>query len=384
MREMGNPDRMKIIGNNIKKARQSLNYTQGYIADKLDIGRPRYSEIENGKRNISLADLYRFADLFARPLEFFLNKDATNNSFKVLFRKAEGDTGLSDIIIQFEGLCEKMLELEKINEREVTPSAFDDYKYDTGKLKFWAKHYADYERSRLALGTMPLKNLDSILEEKCGLKIFYKPFSDIRKIFGLFANDTRMGGCILINSSPCAGNQLFSLAHEYAHYLFHKRKVGIISFIKDKDTLDERLANYFASEFLMPADEIISTFTKTVKSNKNITPEDVIYFADYYGVSFQSMAYRLNNLSLIKNKQKETLLEETYVNALRVSTGREEPSREKRKFPAYYTRLCINAYIKNKITPAVLANFLEIPLYEAMEMGKELEEAKKYGREKAL
>jgi len=77
-------------------------------------------------------------------------------------------------------------------------------------------------------------------------------------------------------------------------------------------------------------------------------------------------------------------LEETYVNALRVSTGREEPSREKRKFPAYYTRLCINAYIKNKITPAVLANFLEIPLYEAMEMGKELEEAKKYGREKAL
>ena len=226
MREMGNPNRMKIIGNNIKKARESLHYTQEYVADALGMGRPRYSEIENGKRNISLADLYRFADLFTRPLEFFLNKEATNNSFMVLFRKAEGDTGLSDIIIQFENLCEKMLELEKINEHELTPSAFDDYKYDRSRLKFWAKHYADYERNRLALGAMPLKNLDNILEEKCGLKIFYKPFSDDRKIFGLFANDTRMGGCILINSSPCVGNQLFSLAHEYAHYLFHKKRVG--------------------------------------------------------------------------------------------------------------------------------------------------------------
>ena len=56
-------NRLIFIGERLKKARESLGYTQEEVAEKLNIGRPRYSDIENGKRNVPLKELYRFCEL---------------------------------------------------------------------------------------------------------------------------------------------------------------------------------------------------------------------------------------------------------------------------------------------------------------------------------
>ena len=54
-------DRLIIIGERLKRARESLGLTQEAVAAKLEIVRPRYSDIDNGKLDVPLKDLYRLA-----------------------------------------------------------------------------------------------------------------------------------------------------------------------------------------------------------------------------------------------------------------------------------------------------------------------------------
>ncbi len=366
-------NRLIIIGNRLKKAREALGYTQEEVAEKLAIGRPRYSDIENGKRDVPLKELYKFCEFYKRPIEYFIKEKLTlENGFKVLFRRIEGDKEVANVVTEFENLCERMYDLEKITEVRMRPSVPKDYTYERERLWFWSKYYADQERKRLDLGQAPLKNLNQILEEKCGLKIFYLPIPEEKGIFGMFTFDEEMGGCILVNTNASFGKQLFSLTHEYAHFIFHKERLGIISFEKESDTLDENLADHFASDFLMSKEAVENIFNIRIKNRKEVTAEDIIYFAEYFGVSFQAMVYRLNNLKLLNNEMKEQLISETWVTAVRKSMGILEPERGKLKFPNLYLHLCFKAYQQNKITTSKLAEFLEIPLHKAMELCRKI------------
>jgi len=366
-------NRIIIIGERLKKAREALGYTQEQVAEKLNIGRPRYSDIENGKRDIPLKELYSFCEFFGRPLEYFLKeKLAVDSGFKVLFRKTEGDQEVARVITEFETLCEKMHTLEEIMNIKTKPSISKDYEYEKNRLWFWGKFYAKQERQRLDLGQVPIRNLDQILEEKCALKIFYLPIPIERGIFGMFTYDEKMGGCILINTNAYYGKQLFSLAHEYAHFLFHKERLGIISSEKEKDTSDESLADYFARDFLMPEGAVKDIFDIRIKNRKELTAEDIVYFAEYFGVSFQAMIYRLNNLKLLSNDMRDKFIKETWVTAVRRAMGISEPERGIYKFPKLYFHLCLKAYQQDKITTSKLAEFLELPLYQAMELGRKI------------
>lgn len=373
-------NRLILIGERLRKARGSLGYTQEDVAEKLNIGRPRYSDIENGKRDVPLKELYKFCEFFGRPIEYFIKERlALDNGFKVLFRKTGGDQEIAKVIVEFETLCEKMCTLEEMMGAKIKPPVIEDYAYEKNRIGFWGKYYANQERQRLGLGQAPLRNLDQILEEKCALKIFHLPIPEERGIFGMFTYDDQMGGYVLINTNANFGKQLFSLAHEYAHFVFHKGRLGIISFERDKDTQDESLADYFASDFLMPEEAVNDIFNIRIKNRKDLTAEDIIYFSDYFGVSFQAMIYRLNNLKLITNGMKDKFINQTWVNAVRRSMGISEPERGKLKFPTLYVHFCLKAYQQGKITTVKLADFLELPLYQAMEFAKKMKRSSQDG-----
>lgn len=365
-------DRLVIIGERLKRAREALGFTQEEVAAKLQIGRPRYSDIENGKRDVPLKDIYMFAEFYGRPIDYFLKETLlTDSGFKVLFRKTEGDEEVGRVVTEFENLCEKMCELENISGVAVKPAVNADYEFEKNREWYWGKYYADTERKQLDLGQAPLRNLNQLLEERRNLKIFYLPVPE-RGIYGMFTYDQKMGGCVLINSNPNSGNQLFSLAHEYAHFLFHKDKLGIISTEKEKNSTDEKIANNFASNFLMPEDTLRDLFNMRIKEVSDVQAEDVVYLADYFGVSFTAMVYRLNNLKLITDNIRNELIGYTWVNSVRESMGISEPERSRSKFPTLYTHLAIKAFQQGKLTTAKLADFLEIPLYQAMDLGRKL------------
>ena len=109
-------------------------------------------------------------------------------------------------------------------------------------------------------------------------------------------------------------------------------------FESKKDILDERLANSFASDFLVPENAVKDICNIRIKNRREITEEDVIYLADYFGVSFQAMIYRLNNLKLLSNSKKEDF-SRTYVTGVREAIGISEPERGNYKFPSLLIRV---------------------------------------------
>ena len=55
------------IGQRIAKAREFLGLTQAVIAEKLGLARTTQVAIEQGRRPVSVAELYRYAEVLSRP-----------------------------------------------------------------------------------------------------------------------------------------------------------------------------------------------------------------------------------------------------------------------------------------------------------------------------
>jgi Zn-dependent peptidase ImmA (M78 family) len=64
--------------------------------------------------------------------------------------------------------------------------------------------------------------LRDILEQTIGLRIFYLAMPS--KYSGLYSYNDQLGGCIAINANHPEERQRWSLAHEYLHFLAHRRK----------------------------------------------------------------------------------------------------------------------------------------------------------------
>jgi len=62
--------RLKLLGQNIKKYRENKNWTQAYLAEKLDISYEYLCRVERGQKYMSLKKLFELADI----LEVDFNK----------------------------------------------------------------------------------------------------------------------------------------------------------------------------------------------------------------------------------------------------------------------------------------------------------------------
>ncbi|MDT3405544.1 helix-turn-helix domain-containing protein [Mucilaginibacter terrae] len=67
--------RTKAVAANIRKVREFRNYTQDYLAAKLDISQNAYSKIELGYSNITLNRLLSIADILEADLTDLLTID---------------------------------------------------------------------------------------------------------------------------------------------------------------------------------------------------------------------------------------------------------------------------------------------------------------------
>ncbi|WP_281234029.1 helix-turn-helix transcriptional regulator [Flavobacterium gelatinilyticum] len=73
------------IKQKIKSIRELKNYTQEYMADKLEISQAAYSKIEKGPTDLSLRKLEKIASIFDVPMENIIQfenhfvQEKTNN-----------------------------------------------------------------------------------------------------------------------------------------------------------------------------------------------------------------------------------------------------------------------------------------------------------------
>lgn len=152
------------------------------------------------------------------------------------------------------------------------------------------------DKIRDILSKLEIKELPIPLEKVAGLfsiKVVYYPnFPDY--VSGMIVNQDDGFVAIGVNSKKPKVRQRFTLAHELGHFLLgHEIGEKIIEELVNKPTDQEREADEFAAELLIPKDFL----EKDIKEKLVILkiPE----LARRYGVSEQAMSIRLLETGLI-------------------------------------------------------------------------------------
>lgn len=143
----------------------------------------------------------------------------------------------------------------------------------------------------------------------CGLQVRKQDItnSDISGFILRTGNE----GVIGVNSFHAHVRQRFTIAHEIGHYLIHSQGADEVHVdrkfdVRFRNSLssegvdkDEREANFFAAELLMPIHFIEEDLSKN--NRMDIVDEDFIgELANKYEVSLQAMIFRLANLGFIR------------------------------------------------------------------------------------
>jgi len=82
----------QAVANRLALARKQAGLSQGQVAKILDLHRPTISEIEAGRRNVTVPELAKFADIYAVAVDWLACNDAGEpdvNRDKVLLAARE-------------------------------------------------------------------------------------------------------------------------------------------------------------------------------------------------------------------------------------------------------------------------------------------------------
>ena len=117
---------------------------------------------------------------------------------------------------------------------------------------------------------------------------------------------------ILVNAAQPYNRALFTLAHELGHILADDGTALLVhrSLVGTNDR--ERVANAFAAEFLLPEDEV-----KRYLRDWGRDAESLGKMMITFGVSWESLVFRLHNLHIINAESRDHLLEIGFAGLLR-------------------------------------------------------------------
>lgn len=333
------------LGKRLKEARLSCGMTQEAAAVALRLPRTAMVHIEAGTRALSATELVRLAKLYRRPISEFFADEIVDTAEQedpqdVLFRMdgLHRDQRIMQEVSRCADLCREGALLESLLGRSLRTGP-PVYKLPEARSAIEAvrqgSSVADGERKRLGLGDAPIRNITDLVANQ-GIWAASTCLPDVMS--GLFLRHSSIGMFILVNRTHCYQRQRFSFAHEYAHALLDRPRTAIASTNKNVHEHAETRANAFAASFLMPASGVrvflefldkgapsrhayyvydvaggreIEVQGRAMPGSQKITYQDVASLAHYFGVSYQAAVFRLQDLGIIRQPDRESLINQT-------------------------------------------------------------------------
>ncbi|MCC3413499.1 MULTISPECIES: XRE family transcriptional regulator [unclassified Microcoleus] len=370
---------LRTLGELLQQARKKCGMTQSDAANIIDVARTTIVAIEKGERRIKATELIKLARAYGRSVSDFVRSRPVIQPFEMQFRAAyqrsEGEeVQIEPAIQQLEELCRNYLELEEIMSAPLPQNYPPECEVTNMPLKASAESIAVAERQRLGLGDGPILRLRDILEQDVGLRIFYLKMPP--KYSGIYSYDERLGGCIAINANHPEERRRWSLAHEYLHFLAHRRK-AVLEFEGQYQRVpeSERLADTFPKYFLMPTSGLFRRFNDMCRTHGKFTPTHLFTLAHYYGVSIEALAYRLEEMELVRTGTWERLRDRGLkVRKVQQELGLEDIPQRTDTIPLHYQHLAIEALDQGLITESRFSDFLNVDRLEARRIAETLRE----------
>jgi len=351
------------VSERLRYAHERAGLTGRQVSERTGIGESSLSEFKQAKREPSLAQLQKLASAYRRSLSFFLEEGPLPQE-QVLWRE-KPEREAADVEAQFLRLCEQYHNLEVWTDAEVPvslPQAHgraDSYGYRD------AEALAKRVRDALELGDRPGLALLPVLEEVCGVKVFHLDFEPTGTAAS--AKSDTFGAGVLLNAGNVRWRRNFDLAHELFHLLTwdifrQPASAGTASSCATKD--EERLAQCFAVNILMPSDAVRAALNHKVKDGR-LPFEGLFDVARQFDVSVEALLWRMHNLHMLSDDADatKTLIERMKSLSPLFEDRRQTPSE---KLPERYKSLAIKALRHGAISVGRFAEYLDISRQKAM------------------
>jgi Zn-dependent peptidase ImmA (M78 family)/DNA-binding XRE family transcriptional regulator len=368
---------MSRLGELLQQARKKCGMTQADAAKIIDAARTTIVAIEKGERRLKANELIKLARAYRCAVSDFVAPRPVVQPFEVQFRAAyrrneEEEAQINPTILRLEELCRNYLELEEIMEAPLPRNYPQEYDVINMPIEAAAESIAIAERQRLGLGDAPISRLRDVLEQSVGLRIFY--LSMPPKYSEAYSYNETLGGCMAINANHPEERRRWSLAHGYLHFLAHRRK-PVVDFDGQYQRLpeSERLAEAFPKYFLMPTSSLLKQFNDMHRSHGKFTPTNLFTLAHYYGVSVESLVYRLEEMELLPSGTWDRLRDRGLkVRQVQKDLGLENITQRSDMTPIHYQHLAIEAFDQGFITEGSFANFIGVDRLEARRIAEVL------------
>lgn len=370
---------MRRLGELLQEARNKCGMTQADAAKVINAARTTMVAIEKGERRLKPTELIKLARAYGRAVSDFVRPRPVVQPFEVQFRAVYRrneveESQIEPVILRLEELCRNYMELEEIMDAPLPQNYPQDYEVTGMPIEAAAESIAIAERQRLGLGDGPIPLLRDILEQGVGLRIFYLEMPS--KYSGVYSYDEKLGGCIAINANHPEERRRWSLAHEYLHFLAHRRQ-PVLDYEEQyqRKPESERLADTFPDYFLMPTSGLLKRFNDMYQAHGKFTPTNLFTLAHYYGVSIEALVNRLEVTKLLPSGTWDRLRDRGLkVRKVQQELGLEEIPQHTEMIPIHYQHLAIEALDQGLITEGRFADFLNVDRLEARRIAEVLRE----------
>lgn len=365
------------LGRELFDARRKAKMTQEDAARIIDVARTTITAIEKGERKIKEGELIKLAHAYGRQANDFLRPRPKVAPFHVQyrgpFRKTVEDVeDVEPAIDELEEICRNQQELEDLTKSPLIRKYPAEYDTTGLAVDRAAEEIAQEERNRLRLGDGPIRMLRDIIEQEVGLRVAYLAMP--ATFSALYFYDEVLGGCIAVNAKHLEERRRMSLAHDYCHFLTSRTKPEVTADqYYQRLPESERLANAFMQCFLMPTDGLTRRFHDIRRTRGQVTVEDLVRLAHFYGVSFEALILRLEALKLLPTGTTRRVQDGGFkIQEARQQLGLEEVVARTDKFPLRYAYLAFLAFDRALITEGRFARLLDVDRLDAREIAEKM------------
>lgn len=381
------------LGARLADARKQKKLTQAQVADTLGIARTTLVAIEKGERPASKVELFKLATVLETSLNDLLRETAVLSEVAPRFRsafQARGPSELDVAVDRLKALAQRYVELERMHglRRQVAPlEALTTYRLDrltSDQLQAMdprvdGEDAARSVRALFGLGDEPFRRMDERLEAEAGLRIFY--LSELpASTSGILIWTDELGACVAINRAHPVGRRRWTLAHELGHFLRDREMGDVLDESTSLKSQVELFPEAFAKELLLPAAGVQKHFAERCRAGK-FTPTDLHHLARTFGVSFQAMALRLEELRLLPRGTYDRIERSGGVRRV-LDQARHAVSRAQAMFsppkasvelglPERFVWLAVSAYDRELLSEVELARVLGTDLATAREVHRQ-------------
>lgn len=374
------------LGERLADARKRAKLTQAEVADAVGIARTTLVAIEKGERRPGNAELVRLGEILHTPVHDLLRETLIRAEISPRFRAGLGvdqKTGpVASAVERLRSLGARYAELERMHDLRRAPArleAIRTYRADLDAPPVLDDRLAGEDAARtvrgiLGFGDEPALHLGERLEIEAGLRIFYldRLPADLSAIL-MWSED--IGPCVALNADHPSSKQRWSLAHEAGHLLRDPEAGDVLDDREPGKRSDELFSESFATELLLPAVGVQKRFADKCRTGP-FTTVDLDSLARYFGVSFQAMTLRLEELRLLPRGIYKTLHAKITrrEGRARDPEGRDaapRSSERRRMHPERYIALAVKAYDQELLSEGEFAEFLDTDIADARRIFQE-------------